>query len=316
MAPESRPLPRESIGELRPPREGFPYLRGASRFPFQPDALEFSAVNAWWLADVCMLAYGNAAFMTDAFLSSPLPQQGYQIGWLGTADDNRGVVLQNDSALIVAFRGTRLEVHSVLDRAELVVINQADLWTDCRFPTSPFGSQGRVHSGFLTAFIEIQGTLDEILSRRRPGQRLWLTGHSLGGALAAIASAYLGESRVQGLYTYGCPRVGNAAFTKLLPKSAHFRFVHGSDWVCAVPPEFLGYVHSGVHIQVPSSPRPAFRDRLAGDMNALLQALWPAGEGLRWQADRFPITVAGLADHAPIYYATVLWNSLVSTTGS
>ena len=58
---------------------------------------------------------------------------------------------------------------------------------------------------------------------------------------------------MQGLYTYGCPRVGDAKFTSVLPETSHFRFVHRDDWVVNQPPEFLGYVHAGTLRQVRGS---------------------------------------------------------------
>src|SRR5207249_4492483 len=96
--------------------------------------------------------------------------------------------------------------------------------------------------------------LDRLLHAKSPGQKLWLTGHSLGGALATLAAAHLGRDAVQGLYTYGCPRVGDVKFTSVLPEASHFRFVHRRDWVVEQPPEFLGYVHAGTLRQVSGAP--------------------------------------------------------------
>ena len=48
---EPREPPIEPIHALRPPRAGFPYFAHADHFPFEPEAVASSAVNAWWLAD-------------------------------------------------------------------------------------------------------------------------------------------------------------------------------------------------------------------------------------------------------------------------
>ncbi len=86
----------------------------------------------------------------------------------------------------------------------------------------------------------------------------FVTGHSLGGALATIASYRLMKMglNVRGLYTFGSPRVGNRAFThdfrvlafnkglkaKGTPQQSGEgglnRFVHRLDLVARVPPVF------------------------------------------------------------------------------
>src|SRR5262245_18952279 len=100
-----RLLPRETVAGLLPPRAGFPYFADADSFPFQAEATEYSAVNAWWLADASFLVYGEAQFITGAFEDSPLRSQGFRLDWLGTPENNRGIVLRNEGALVIVFRG-------------------------------------------------------------------------------------------------------------------------------------------------------------------------------------------------------------------
>ena len=248
LAPREPPV--ETIHGLRPPRAGFPYFAHADHFPFEPAAVADSPVNAWWLADASFLAYGSADFAEEAFLRSPLPGQGFQLNWLGSRDINRGLVLSNHTSLVIVFRGTRLDVHNLMDVAELVIINQADLWIDSLFLPAVCSVGGRVHAGFLRAFGEVSDALDKLWKANPAGRKLWLAGHSLGGALATLAAAHLGRDAVQGLYTYGCPRVGDAKFVSVLPETSYLRFVHREDWVVLQPPEFLGYVHAGTLQQV------------------------------------------------------------------
>src|SRR5262245_11480134 len=174
--PEPRPLPTETVDGLRPPLDGFPYFADADTYPFRPEVSGYSAVNAWWLADACFLVYGDAAFIKAALKASPLPAQGFTVDWLGTADDNRGMVLRNDTALVVVFRGTRVQTHNVLDAAEVVLINQDDLWTDAQILPAANEAGGHVHSGFLKAFKEVSDALDAVVAARQPGQKLWLAG--------------------------------------------------------------------------------------------------------------------------------------------
>jgi hypothetical protein len=311
MSIEPRPLPSETVEGLRPPLPGFPFFAHADRWEFQPSAESYSAVNSWWLADASFLVYGSADFIEAAVRSSPLPAQGFRLGWLGTPVDNRGMILANDSALVVVFRGTRLQTHTLLDVAEVVLLNQDDLWIDSQFLPRVCRAGGRVHHGFLTAYAEVRERLDAMVRAKRRGQKIWLTGHSLGGALATMAAAHLDPALIQGIYTYGCPRVGDGAFARVLPQRSHYRFVHRDDWVPTVPPELLGYVHGGTFRAVTGNAPRRFGDDLASGTKTLVSALKSMASQLRLDVGKLPFKIGGLADHAPIYYATYLWNSVL-----
>ncbi|WP_150539618.1 lipase family protein, partial [Actinobacillus vicugnae] len=79
-----------------------------------------------------------------------------------------------------------------------------------------FNIKGELHRGFYTQaetiirsdkFIGFVDSLNE--------KELYVTGHSLGGAVATILSAYLFELGFKPLlYTYGSPRVGNSDFAR------------------------------------------------------------------------------------------------------
>jgi len=316
MALAPRPLPLETVDGLRPPRAGFPYFEHAAEIPFEPHATAYSPANAWWLADASFLVYGDAKFVEEALENSPLPEQGYALDWLGTAGDNRGLVLSNERAIVVVFRGTRVQVHSLLDAAEVVMFNQSDLRTDSQLLLKSGRTGGRVHAGFSTAFAEISDRFDAIVRARLPRQKLWLTGHSLGGGLATLAAAHIGSEGVQGLYTYGAPRVGDAEFATLLPAKSHFRFVHGTDWVPAVPPELNGYRHGGTLQLIPAGRSRKLGGDLVGGFQAFRASVIRSAQSLRFRVGDLPFQIAGLADHAPIYYATLLWNALLSANDS
>ena len=312
MRMQPRPMPVETFEGLVPPPSSFPYFALPEGMRFNAEAAGDHPVNASWLADASLLVYGDASFIREAFQQSSLPEQGFDLSFLGHDDDNRGMLLQSDSAMVFVFRGTRLETHTVLDAAEVVILNQDDLWTDSQFLPAACQAGGKVHSGFLKAFSEVAPLLDELVEKRTPGQRVWLTGHSLGGAHATLAAAHLGPEAIQGLYTFGCPRVGDAAFASVLPTRSHVRFVHRDDWVPTVPPGLLGYVHGGTLHQVTSPPRNFLNDLTTGaqELAATLRAM-AANSNLN--TGSLPFKISGLADHAPVYYATLLWNALVGT---
>jgi triacylglycerol lipase len=101
---------------------------------------------------------------------------------------------------------------------------------------------GKVHDGFLKTYnlfrTAIKGTLDGM----DPGSKLFIAGHSLGGALATIALPDIG-SRMNGkmieLYTYGSPRIGDNAFITAFNRQyaeRSFRIINTSDMVGLIPP--------------------------------------------------------------------------------
>jgi hypothetical protein len=307
-------LPTETIDSLRPPADPFPYFQHADRFRFEPEAREYSPVNAWWLADASLLVYGDAVFIERVFERSPLPGQGFSLDWLGTRERNRGIILTSDSAVVVVFRGTRVESYAIYG-GDILRVNREDLWTDSQFFPTACQVGGRVHKGFLAAYRQIDQRVSNVAASRKPGQAVWLAGHSLGGALASLAAAHLGVETVHGLYTFGCPRVGNAAFVNKLPPGNHFRFVHRDDWAASVPPELLGYVHAGALRRVAGSrPRTILGD-LASRADALAAALARMAKEFRFKVGEFPSALGSIADHAPVYYAVLLWNALLAAEG-
>ncbi len=314
MLLEPRPLPPETVDGLRPPRAGFPYFAHADQYAFEPTAPAGSPVNAWWLADASFLVYGDSTFIDHAFNASPLPLQGFSLAWLGSSELNRGMILSNPSALVIVFRGTRLQVRNLFDVAEFVLINQNDLWTDTKFFPAAWPTDGKVHSGFLEAFSEISPILDRVVTNRTPGQRVWLTGHSLGGALATLAAAHLGFEQVHAATTYGAPRVGDSAFIRSIPEARLARYVHRDDWVATVPPTILGYAHPGVlHSLKSGGNRDLWNDLRTGTEELAAALVTLAREG-KSRVGALPFKISGLADHAAIYYATLLWNRLLESS--
>lgn len=148
----------------------------------------------------------------------------------------------DSQSILVCFRGTEA------DRPE-------DWVTDLDFDLvdGPFG--GRVHEGFYDALSCVWQLLDKEVGRlQSDGRRsLWVTGHSLGAALAALAVARWCEAGrpVSGLYTFGQPRTGDRTFTRNFDfafRPHAFRIVNNLDVVTRTPPRSLGYEHHGTFI--------------------------------------------------------------------
>jgi triacylglycerol lipase len=155
------------------------------------------------------------------------------------ATDTRVVVCQNERELVVAFRGTA-DLRNWL----------TDL--DARF-RGDFGC--RVHAGFSAALDGVQGRLLAAIAGTT--KRIWITGHSLGGALAMLWAWRIANLKFQiskslaGVYTFGQPRVGDAGFRDCydgLLKERTFRVVDGEDFITRIPWLLGAYRHCGTEV--------------------------------------------------------------------
>jgi hypothetical protein len=88
--------------------------------------------------------------------------------------------------------------------------------------------------------------VDALKAHDNGRRSLWITGHSLGGALAMVTAAFLANvpnPGVAGVFTYGQPRVGDPQFRVRYESSlgrVTFRCVNDRDLVPHLPPRELG----------------------------------------------------------------------------
>jgi triacylglycerol lipase len=102
----------------------------------------------------------------------------------------------------------------------------------------------RAHEGFQDAlYPAVIALTNAIDNQGGAGKRIWLTGHSLGGALCSLYAGMLLENNypVYGIYTYASPRPGDDNFAtrlnKKLEHGPHYRIANEGDVVPHVPPE-------------------------------------------------------------------------------
>ena len=105
----------------------------------------------------------------------------------------------------------------------------------------------KIHQGFKEEVDKIYDVVEGRV-KRLAGHKIWVTGHSLGGAMATILAQRLefaGGHDVDTLYTYGSPRAGGPRFRAWCEKHLnHQRFVNNNDVVPCIP-TFFRWRHSG-----------------------------------------------------------------------
>jgi len=235
---------------------------------------------------------------------------------------NSGAVAPKSGTIVVVFRGT----NPINFNEWLVDINL--LQTDGR----PYLS-GQIHDGFFNrlfkrhsrtaqqenTYVAVINKLNSIAQEVNndesagPPLNLWVTGHSLGAALATLFYTRLLQSKddlrgikLAGAYTFGCPRTGNYNFVmdaltkenKIIENNSNrhyiWRVVNANDIVPRVPfglgllPEtlrhklsggLLDYYHFGKRVQLhyvvdPHLEPDSFFKQIGGLFHLLSDYLW------------------------------------------
>jgi triacylglycerol lipase len=110
---------------------------------------------------------------------------------------------------------------------------------------------GRVHVGFHTGLAEVELDMPAFDAVAAKAKHVWITGHSLGGALAVLAAARLKMKGIDSrVYTFGQPAMGAFDFAERFDAELPgrlIRFINQSDIVARLPPAlpFLNYEHCG-----------------------------------------------------------------------
>eukprot|EP00903_Cladosiphon_okamuranus_P008421 g8095.t1 len=221
--------------------------------------------------------------------------------------DTECFVAANDDVILVVFRGTS---------------EPEDWLTNVR--GAPRGiawcsdSEGcTIHRGFDDAV----GLMWEPLHKQimelygdGKGRKLYIAGHSLGGALATVAAARLAfedDINIAGVYTVGSPRVFDPDFARKFDakvnhdtamKDKVFRGRNNNDVITDLPPILpppFDYAHIGTEVYFDRSgtiDTASWRDRLLGLLSALLHGN-PAD---------------GIADHKVDAYITLFEDTVVA----
>jgi triacylglycerol lipase len=189
---------------------------------------------ALMLANACQLAYTQ--------LDNPpqfAPPPGYRIEAEFDADvlgnhERIGFLMISNTDAILAFRGTADFPDAIADIRALQVPYPYD------------ASAGMSHAGFTEIYQSAREAVKAAVSALPQGLTLYVTGHSLGGALAVLAALDIAVNtsfHVPIMYTLAGPRVGDPEFADrfdnvvVTKNTASWRVVNMFDLVPLLPPE-------------------------------------------------------------------------------
>ncbi|CZS98256.1 related to Lipase [Rhynchosporium graminicola] len=142
------------------------------------------------------------------------------------------------SLIVVSFAGSGATIRNWLANFSLIQI----AYVGCKSCT--------VHSGFAKGWAERRTVILDAVETAlvaHPDFKVVITGHSIGGAVGTLAAAELRGMGINAdIYSYGSPRVGNAAFANFVTAQpgGDFRMTHENDPVAQIPPSWLGYAHT------------------------------------------------------------------------
>ncbi|XP_062108992.1 uncharacterized protein LOC133819703 isoform X2 [Humulus lupulus] len=232
-----------------------------------------SAMEAWAMLATSL---GQPSFIKSEF---------EKICFLDNETTDTQVAIWRDPArrrLVVAFRGTEQAKWKDL-KTDLMLapagLNPERIGGD-------FKQEVQVHSGFLSAYDSVRIRIFTIIKQAIGYSddhdevslkwHVYLTGHSLGGALATLLALELSSSQLAKrgaisltMYNFGSPRVGNKRFADIYNQKVKdsWRVVNHRDIIPTVP-RLMGYCHVA---------QPAYLG--AGVLRTALENLELSGDG-------------------------------------
>ncbi|CAK8570559.1 unnamed protein product [Lathyrus sativus] len=207
-----------------------------------------SAMEAWTMLATSL---GHPSFIKSEF---------EKICFLDNASTDTQVAIWRDSVrrrLVVAFRGT--EQTAWKDFATDLMVVPAGL--NPERVGGDFKQEVQVHRGFLSAYDSVRTRIISLIrlaigyvddhSEFTHKWHIYMTGHSLGGALAILLALELSSNQLAKrgaisitMYNFGSPRVGNKRFVKVYNEKVKdsWRIVNHKDIIPTMG-RFMSYCH-------------------------------------------------------------------------
>jgi triacylglycerol lipase len=200
----------------------------------------YSDRMAWIMASMAHLAYDKFEDGGDALklFVAKLEGGGFElikpIFHSKETDTQAFLAKSSDGYAVLAFRGTE-------------VAKRQDIKIDATAMRVSV-LEGRVHTGFRVAYDSVAKEIEESVLKLKDTP-LYITGRSLGAALATVATQRLEHKPrireiIAACYTFGSPRVGDSHYD-IEFKSPIYRVVNTTDIVTVIPLIAMGYIHIG-----------------------------------------------------------------------
>ena len=158
-----------------------------------------------------------------------------------TDHNDFGMAVKTKDKFIIAFRGTD-------DRSDVISdINVIPLYKK---------KYGWIHRGVYNAAEELIGQVKNAIKYLNADNKpIYITGHSLGGAMACIAALMLENEgyHISGVITFGAPKCGKSGFkAKFQKEIVHSKqYMFDRDPVPKVPRGYMFWKHPGKKLVEP-----------------------------------------------------------------
>ncbi|KAI6121842.1 Alpha/Beta hydrolase protein [Pisolithus sp. B1] len=216
--------------------------------------------------------YASAAYQPLC----PRPMSNTLIGqFTSVVTTTHGFVARDDKRkeIVAAFRGSKEVISILLDGSVILTPLQGIGLPPSHLPST--SKRPHVHTGFLIAYQSIARVMLDLVETQinmYPMYAVVMTGHSMGGAIASIASIAIRNTypaTTARLYTIGQPRTGDPAYAALVEKMVGLENVYrggsSEDGVPTMIPTSLGYQHHATEYwQFTELPAPEHVKRCRG----------------------------------------------------
>lgn len=177
-------------------------------------------------------------------------EKGKDIPIFGMMSKNK----DDNNSIFISFRGTQTksEWMSDFNMKQQIFKNISNINTNNQIPIILLGKDSKnedpkVHSGFLKLYLKFRKNILSTLDKYKNINNLYITGHSLGAAIAVIAALdinnhYKGNYNIN-VITFAGPRIGNITFANIINDSKKIslqRIVNNCDIIPQTPLSVTG----------------------------------------------------------------------------